>query len=99
MTKGLTRRRFLELAGLTGAAGACYQSIEPTEEAEAQKTWDYREWEDFYRRQFTWDKVVSGSHAPTCLGQCAIDVFVKLMGAEAAAGARPRRCQLGHVKR
>jgi dimethylsulfide dehydrogenase subunit alpha/complex iron-sulfur molybdoenzyme family reductase subunit alpha len=77
MAKELTRRRFLELAGLAGVAGGCYQSIAPTEEAQAQKTWDYREWEDFYRHQFTWDKVVSGSHAPTCIGQCAIDVFVK----------------------
>ncbi len=77
MAKELTRRRFLELAGLAGVAGGCYQSIAPTEEAPAQKTWDYRGWEDFYRRQFTWDKVVSGSHPPTCIGQCAIDVFVK----------------------
>ncbi len=59
MAKELTRRRFLELAGLTGVAGGCYQSIAPAEEAQAQKTWDYRGWEDFYRHQFTWDKVVS----------------------------------------
>lgn len=77
MSKDVTRRRFLELAGLAGVTAGCYQWIAPTEEAQIQTTWDYRTWEDFYRRQFTWDKVVSGSHAPTCIGQCAIDVFVK----------------------
>ncbi|HSQ00112.1 MAG TPA: molybdopterin-dependent oxidoreductase [Candidatus Dormibacteraeota bacterium] len=40
---------------------------------------DYRWWEDVYRQQWAWDKVVRSSHFVNCWYQahCAWDVFVK----------------------
>ncbi len=38
----------------------------------------YRSWEDVHRRQWTWDRVVRGTHnRSNCMSACAWDVYVK----------------------
>jgi nitrate reductase / nitrite oxidoreductase, alpha subunit len=36
-----------------------------------------REWEDFYRRRWQYDKKVRSTHGVNCTGSCSWDVFVK----------------------
>jgi anaerobic selenocysteine-containing dehydrogenase len=39
---------------------------------------DYRAWEDIYRRQWRWDRVVRGTHTMTnCVSGCAWDLYVR----------------------
>ncbi len=39
---------------------------------------DYREWEDLYRQQWTWDRIVKGTHIRTnCIAACSWNLFVK----------------------
>jgi steroid C-25 hydroxylase alpha subunit len=38
---------------------------------------DYRKWEDLYRKEWTWDKIVHSTHAVGCMAQCEWNVFVK----------------------
>jgi steroid C-25 hydroxylase alpha subunit len=38
---------------------------------------DYRKWEDLYRKEWTWDKLVHSTHAVGCMAQCEWNVFVK----------------------
>src|SRR5512139_2833550 len=55
---------------------------------------DYRRWEDVYRQQWAWDKVVRSSHFVNCWYQahCSWDVFVKdgLVWREEQAADYPR---------
>jgi complex iron-sulfur molybdoenzyme family reductase subunit alpha len=37
----------------------------------------YRDFEDVYRKKWTWDRVVRGTHGSNCAGNCAFNVFVK----------------------
>ncbi len=38
----------------------------------------YRQWEDLYREQWTWDRVVKGTHIRTnCIAACSFNLFVK----------------------
>jgi DMSO reductase family type II enzyme molybdopterin subunit len=42
------------------------------------RPYDYRDWEDVYREQWTWDDVVHVSHLRTnCISTCSLDAFVK----------------------
>lgn len=36
-----------------------------------------RKWEDSFRKQWTWDKVVKGTHAVDCIAICNFDVYIK----------------------
>ena len=36
-----------------------------------------RQWEDYYRRRWQYDKVVRSTHGVNCTGSCSFDVFVK----------------------
>ena len=39
---------------------------------------DYRSWEDVFRTQWTWDRVVRGTHTMTnCTSGCAWNLYVK----------------------
>ncbi len=38
---------------------------------------DNREWEDFYRRRWQYDKKVRSTHGVNCTGSCSWDVYVK----------------------
>ncbi len=37
----------------------------------------YRAFEDVYRKKWTWDRVVRGTHGTNCMGNCAFNVYVK----------------------
>lgn len=40
--------------------------------------YQYRHWEDVYRQEWTWDKVVHVSHLRTnCISACSLDAYVK----------------------
>ncbi|HQW51438.1 MAG TPA: molybdopterin-dependent oxidoreductase, partial [Tepidiformaceae bacterium] len=42
------------------------------------KPYEYRTWEDVYRDQWTWDKVVKVTHTRVnCISACSIDAYVK----------------------
>jgi DMSO reductase family type II enzyme molybdopterin subunit len=42
------------------------------------KSYQYRHWEDVYRDEWTWDKVVHVSHLRTnCISACSLDAYVK----------------------
>jgi DMSO reductase family type II enzyme molybdopterin subunit len=49
----------------------------PAEAAEAANGADYRNWEDLYREQWRWDKIVHSSHNCNCNNACSWKVYVK----------------------
>jgi len=56
------------------------------------KSYPYRGWEDLYRNQFGWDKVVRSTHSANCTGSCSWMVYVKdgVMLREEQAADYPR---------
>jgi steroid C-25 hydroxylase alpha subunit len=81
----LTRRDFLRSAGATTVLLSldrlALAQLTPGEPGASATLagFDYRTWEDVYRKRWTWDKVVRSSHFVNCWYQahCAWDVFVK----------------------
>jgi len=85
----LTRRQFLiggaaatlvlSLRALAPSAnGSSLGVAEAGAVGDSAATPDYRSWEDLYRAQWTWDKVVRGTHLrANCFSACAWDLFVK----------------------
>jgi len=85
----LTRRDFLRTAGATAItlglvnlrlprelAAETAASPQPT--AAQVGAPEYRAWEDLYREQWRWDRVVRGTHSMTnCTSACAWDLYVK----------------------
>ncbi len=82
MLSPLTRRDFLKQTGATvlalslarlevgaqGPGAGVRRADEPA----------YRSWEDLYRRQWRWDKVVKGTHLlANCVSACAWDLYVR----------------------
>lgn len=37
----------------------------------------YRAFEDIYRKKWSWDRVVHGTHGTNCMGNCAFNVYVR----------------------
>jgi complex iron-sulfur molybdoenzyme family reductase subunit alpha len=94
----ISRRKFLKLSGGMGLA-----SLFPWEaQAQLQEfdiaqinpllTYPYRNWEDLYRNQYGWDRVVRSTHSANCTGSCSWMVYVKdgIMLREEQAGDYPR---------
>ena len=83
MTLDLSRRHFL---GATAAVtlGLSLRRLQPalaaageSERSTAAKP-PYRDWEDVYRQQWRWDRIVHGTHLwANCASACAIEVYVK----------------------
>jgi nitrate reductase / nitrite oxidoreductase, alpha subunit len=98
--KGISRRRFLHTAAAAGAALAipgCLAKDKPVLSAFAGdfdplRTYPYRGWEDFYRKMWTWDKVVRSTHSANCTGSCSWKVYVRngVMVREEQAADYPR---------
>jgi complex iron-sulfur molybdoenzyme family reductase subunit alpha len=99
----ISRRGFLGLVGggaaalLAGLPGCARRpvpvSVQPDEtEFDPLVTYPYRDWEDLYRQEFTWDKVVRSTHSANCTGSCSWMVYVKdgVMLREEQAGDYPR---------
>jgi len=93
----LNRRKFMAGAGAGLAAfwaGKAFGQLEEFDiiDVDPLRTYPYRSWEDLYRRQFTWDKVVRSTHSANCTGSCSWKVYVKdsVMLREEQAGDYPR---------
>ncbi len=50
---------------------------EPISQGLAEVRTGQREWEDFYRRRWQYDKKVRSTHGVNCTGSCSWDVYVK----------------------
>ncbi len=95
-----SRRAFVRTAALGAAALAlpgCQRSEKPTLTAlvgdfDPLRTYPYRTWEDFYRKIWTWDKVVRSTHSANCTGSCSWKVYVRngVMVREEQAADYPR---------
>ncbi|HVN86501.1 MAG TPA: molybdopterin-dependent oxidoreductase [Candidatus Binatia bacterium] len=95
-----------QLAPRASTASATETGAEPA----AAAPLDYRSWEDVYRRAWSWDRVVRGTHLrANCFSACAFDLYVKDgvvwreeqadVYARQAAGLpdyAPRGCQKGN---
>jgi len=111
-----SRRDFLKLAGvasLAAIAPGCVRNREPqltnlSGAFDPLREYPYRTWEDLYRKQWTWDRVVRSTHSANCTGSCSWKVFVRdgvLVREEQAADYprispdlpdyNPRGCQKG----
>ena len=75
----ISRRNFLK----TSAAAGAVLSLStlrpgPAWAATPPAAYPYRAWEDIYRKQWTWDRVVKGTHSyANCAAGCAWDIYVK----------------------
>jgi nitrate reductase alpha subunit len=58
-----------------GAKHGCRE--EKTADGWAEVRCGQREWEDFYRRRWQFDKKVRSTHGVNCTGSCSWDVYVK----------------------
>jgi len=79
----VSRRDFLKGAGVAGVVGATgatlaeqgMNSLEFVDDPIG--SYQYRDWEDFYRDQWDWDSVSRSTHSVNCTGSCSWDVYVK----------------------
>ena len=111
----MKRRDFLKSATLAGAGVLAADNawslnrLKPIEDTLGSE-YPYRDWEDLYRREFTWDKIGKAAHCINCVGNCAFDVYVKdgiVLREEQLAkypqinpnvpDANPRGCQKGAI--
>lgn len=111
----MKRREFLQNTSLVGAGVLAANKawslnrLEPIEDTLGEE-YPYRDWEDLYRREFTWDKIGKSAHCINCLGNCAFDIYVKdgiVIREEQLAkypqinpdvpDANPRGCQKGSI--
>ena len=78
----LNRREFLGATALTGAGvvladGAwALNKLEPLGDTLGEE-YPYRDWEDLYRKEWTWDHIGYSAHCINCVGNCAFTVYVK----------------------
>jgi DMSO reductase family type II enzyme molybdopterin subunit len=101
-TLALSLSRFATVTGTDRSAGAAHAAVPELP--------DYAAWEDVYRRAWSWDRVVRGTHLrANCFSACAFDLYVKDgvvwreeqadVYARQAAGLpdyAPRGCQKGN---
>ena len=81
----LSRRRFLTTAASGTAAfvlAGCARNEKPVltslvGDLDPLHSYPYRGWEDFYRKIWTWDKVVRSTHSANCTGSCSWKVYVR----------------------
>lgn len=115
MPPELTRRKFVQgatagvlLLGLSNLTASARVAGSSRSVAGSEPP-PYGDWRDVYRSQFSWDRVVRGSHTNTnCVSSCAWDLYVKegivwreeQAGGYEAAGSstpdfNPRGCNKG----
>ena len=94
----LSRRGLLKLGGGLSLA-SLFPNAARAELAEFDivdldplEKYPYRGWEDLYRHQYGWDRVVRSTHSANCTGSCSWKVYVKdgVMLREEQAGDYPR---------
>ena len=71
------RSSFLSLRHLRPRGDSRHCSRETLSGDLAEVRCDNREWEDFYRRRWQFDKKVRSTHGVNCTGSCSWDVYVK----------------------
>lgn len=96
----LSRRQFITAAGIASILAlvpGCLKKQPPTLEGlqgefDPLRTYPYRSWEDLYREQWKWDKVVRSTHSANCTGSCSWNVYVRdgIMIREEQAADFPR---------
>ncbi len=93
----LSRRGFLTLGGGLGLAALVPISASALQEFDIAainplESYPYRGWEDLYRQQYGWDRVVRSTHSANCTGSCSWKVYVKdgIMLREEQAADYPR---------
>ncbi|HXZ19892.1 MAG TPA: molybdopterin-dependent oxidoreductase, partial [Candidatus Acidoferrales bacterium] len=80
-----SRRGFLSTAASGTAAfvlAGCAKNEKPVlttlvGDLDPLHSYPYRGWEDFYRKIWTWDKVVRSTHSANCTGSCSWKVYVR----------------------
>ena len=101
---GIERRTFIKIGGMATLFLSLHvlscreESDVPSKEKPLipptpQDKYKYRGWEDLYREEWTWDKVVKCTHSwANCSGGCVWDVFVKdgIVWREEQAATYPR---------
>ena len=111
----MRRREFLQTGSLVGAGiiaadrSWALNRLEPIGDT-LETEYPYRDWEDLYRREFSWDHIGKAAHCINCVGNCAFDVYVKdgiVIREEQLAkypqinpnvpDANPRGCQKGAI--
>lgn len=83
--RGLTRRHFLQCSSsavlvlsLNALRAPSTAAAAGGQSSSAGAAGDYRSWEDVYRQQWRWDRVVKGTHLrANCASACSWDVYVK----------------------
>lgn len=111
----LKRRDFLKGMGALGAGVLASGNVWALNRLQPigdtlNQDYPYRDWEDLYRNEWTWDKIGHAAHCINCMGNCAFDVFVKdgiVLREEQIAkypsvnpnvpDANPRGCQKGAI--
>src|ERR1051326_1819386 len=98
--KPWSRRSFLATTAAAAASLAipgCSRKDKPalsmlSGDFDPLRTYPYRGWEDFYRKIWTWDKVVRSTHSANCTGSCSWKVYVRngVMVREEQAADYPR---------
>jgi nitrate reductase alpha subunit len=99
-TNGWSRRQFIRGAAASAVAlwlPGCNRNEKPaftafTGDFDPLRTYPYRGWEEFYRKIWTWDKVVRSTHSANCTGSCSWKVYVRngVMVREEQAADYPR---------
>ena len=111
----LQRRDFLKTTALASAGVVVANNawtldkLQPIADT-LNTDYPYRNWEDLYRKEWTWDHIGHAAHCINCVGNCAFQVFVKdgiVMREEQLAqypqinantpDANPRGCQKGAI--
>ncbi len=115
MMKTLDRREFLRsttlscVGVLAGGQAWALNALKPIADPLGSE-YPYRDWEDLYRNEWTWDHIGYAAHCINCLGNCAWQVYVKdgiVLREEQLAeypqinprvpDADPRGCQKGAI--
>lgn len=78
--KDLGRREFLKgtgtgLIALLVGPGLAFSKVQVVEDP--LQDYQYRGWEDLYKKEWTWDRVQYATHSVGCVGKCSWKVYSK----------------------
>jgi len=77
MQWSMTRREFFRAGGLS-LLGLKLSTLSCLAEQQPKVQYPYRDWEDLYKKHWSWDRVVKGTHSvANCSGTCGFDLYVK----------------------
>lgn len=89
-----SRRQFIKATSTFSLSLAALKLKDPSSAWSQQIKYLYRDWEDLYKKKWTWDKVVKGTHPINCWYQihCNWNIYVKegIVFREEQAGEYPQ---------